>query len=83
MGLAPWQVTWLLLGVMMKFLSVFHSGLLERVPCWKLKAPAPSVVPAAKLYPMAGRHARTRLVWRQGRAGHPDSHQQKNARLHP
>lgn len=44
--------------------NMFHSGLLGMVsPCLKENSPGPSVVPAAKLCPIAGRQPCTYETW--------------------
>lgn len=37
-----------------KVILLNYKSEVNKLPCWKLNAPGPSIVPAAKLYPMAG-----------------------------
>lgn len=58
-GLAPWHLISSFVGVANKFLTTFHIGFALVVPCRNENEPGPSIVPAAKLYPIAGSHPRT------------------------
>lgn len=59
MGLGWWQAFCRSDGPYIRLRILFHRGLTVTMLCEKGKAPGPSVVPAAKLYPMAGGQPRT------------------------
>ena len=61
-GFIPWQRISSSVGAAKKFLTAFQNGFGVVVPCSKEFTPGPSVVPAAKLYPIAGRQPSTYQV---------------------